>query len=74
MIKCDYCIVSAQVQTIGFFDFGLGLDLGFDLGTCWDMGLGLGLGLDNKLPRFLTQLKKVGCRELFLIHFNKTKC
>ena len=65
-------IVSAPVQTIGFFDFGLGL-LGL-FGTCWDMGLGLGLGLDNKLPRFLTQLKKVGCRELFLIHFNKTKC
>ena len=35
-------IVSAPVHKIGkFFDLGLGLDLGSDLGTCWD-GFGLG--------------------------------
>ena len=36
-------IVSAPVQILGFFGFfRLGLDLGSDLGTCWDGGLGLG--------------------------------
>ena len=43
---CDYC-VSPSPKNWVFGFFRLGLDLGSDLGTCWDGGLGLRLGLDN---------------------------
>ena len=42
VVVAHVIIVSAPVHKIGkFFDLGLGLDLGSDLGTCWD-GFGLG--------------------------------
>ena len=44
---CDYCVSpSPKNWVFGFFT--LGLDIGSDLGTCWEGVLGLGLGLDKR--------------------------
>ena len=45
--QCDYCVSPSSKNWI-FGLFILGLDLGSDLGTCWDGGLGIGLGLDKR--------------------------